>query len=532
MKKWLVCFLIGLLAVTGCGNEAEIDVQPSQEKIEVENKAEDGQADIDTAEKLPEVNSIQLYKDYIAYEEWGDVSVVCSSKRDVLKIIGEELETYPRLNNALETIGAEAAEQMSLFMADNTEYAMEEEENEYFNGYKDDSKMYVQRADDVIVSVKENAYQYTGGAHPMYAMSGLNIDPVTGEQLFITDVVTDFSKLVNVLNDKLIEKYGEETFYSVPEELLCEYTPEQFSWTMGYQGITFYFSPYELAPYAAGTQVVTLWFNEAEEWIDKKYMAAPVGGYVAELPMNEEVHVDLNVEDSKEDVLTIGRNFVEEEVFQLSVSINDETYCSEETFYYGEMDVSLACIPYGEKDRFYLYVKFTIETTDLYIYELTKDGIKFQGSLENVRMPGVVLEQWDAYNQTQAYMEQILTNPSEFTMISRMYLMGFMDGTKTYSADSEDGIPKSSADYYELPEDFAVLTSKRALEVEILPEKKIETVKEDTEFVYLRTDNKTYIDFRMDDGRECRVHFEEDSWGKTINGNLPEECFEGIPMYF
>jgi hypothetical protein len=93
---------------------------------------------------------------------------------------------------------------------------LEEEGNEYFSGYNDESEMYVQRADDVIVSIRESQYQYMGGAHPMSAYGGINIDPVAGELLTVNDVFPDSSKLVEVLSNKLIEKYGEDVFYPSP----------------------------------------------------------------------------------------------------------------------------------------------------------------------------------------------------------------------------------------------------------------------------------------------------------------------------
>lgn len=557
MKRLLVCILLGLFLVTGCGDSTEPDLESTTEKSEItenpgidkneitktpgieENDAVSSETDAPAVTEEDDVeeavvNTIQLYKDYLIFEERGEMDVVCRSKRDVIKIFGNEIDKYPKLKDVLEDISEKTVEQMTLFMSENADYALEEEGNEYFSGYNDESEMYVQRADDVIVSIRESQYQYMGGAHPMSAYGGINIDPVAGELLTVNDVFPDSSKLVEVLSNKLIEKYGEDVFYTSPEELLNEYEPEMFSWTVGYQGITFYFSPYELAPYAAGTQYVTIWFDEAKEWIDEKYMSAPSGGYVSELPLYEEFHLDFDAEDKEKEVLTVGQNFVGDDgdSFQLSVCINDTVCFSEETFYYGDLKTSLACIPEQGKDRYYLYVEYSIESTDLYVYELTEEGIHLQGILENVRMPGVVLEEWDSYNQTQMYMEPVLTDPSEFIMVSRMYLMGIMDGVKTYHADPKDGLPKADTDYYILPEDVAELTLKINLEVEILPGNDVEVIKEGTKFYYLHTDNETYMDFRMDDGRACRVYFEEKDWDKTINGFLPDECFEGIPNYF
>ena len=275
MKKLFVCFLMGLLLFAGCGNEIEDTTeQESEPSIPVEITKEESQKKEELTEEelaeteLAEVDLITLYKDSVVCEEWGNISVICSSRREIIKIFDEELEKYPKLNNALEDEAQKTADQMTHFMAENLSIAQEEEGNEYFDGYTDELALYVQRADNLIVSVRQDEYQYTGGAHPMYATGGFNIDPLTGENLTISDVVTDFSGLVELLGEKLVEKYGEDIFYDSPEVMLQEYTPEQFGWTMGYQGITFYFTPYELAPYAAGAPMVTIWFDEAKNFIE------------------------------------------------------------------------------------------------------------------------------------------------------------------------------------------------------------------------------------------------------------------------
>ena len=544
MKKVFVCFLMGLLLFAGCGKETEGVLQSSKEenvgRQEAENSVhteplkEVGKEEGLKEEEIPNVDLITLYKDYVAYEEWGKVGVICRAKGDIVRLFDEELEKYPKLENALEKENMATADLMMSFMTDNICYAREKDGNEYFYGYEDRLELSVQRADNLIVSVRQDQYQYTGAMRPLYASVGFNIDPCTGEKLTITDIVTDFSMLLDVLGKKLTDHYDEEMFYEPPTEILQTYTPDMFCWTMGYQGITFYFNAYELAPYAAGMQVVTVWFDEAEEWIDNKYMVSPKGGYVAELPMDKEIHVDLEEENQEKETLILSRNYVDEagECYQIAVSVNDEYDYSEEIFYYGDIKTFLACVPEQERERFYLYVQYTIESTDLYVYELTKEGMEYKGRVQNVNMPGKVLDQWDSYNQTQMYLQQVLSDPSKITMTSRMYLMGFMDGVKTYRADPKDGIPKATEEYYVLPEDFATLTSVRDLELEILPEKTKEVVPAGTQFVYLRTDNENYIDFRLDDGRECRVRFEKIAEDATIAGYLPEDCFEGIPMYF
>ena len=64
----------------------------------------------------------------------------------------------------------------------------------------------------------------------------------------------------------------------------------------------------------------------------------------------------------------------------------------------------------------------------------------------------------------------------------------------------------------------------------ILPENKVETVPAGTEFSFLRTDNESYVDLKMEDGRECRIEFEEIDYTSCSNGVPEWECFENL-MY-
>ena len=55
-----------------------------------------------------------------------------------------------------------------------------------------------------------------------------------------------------------------------------------------------------------------------------------------------------------------------------------------------------------------------------------------------------------------------------------------------------------------------------------------EEVPAGTEFHFLRTDNESYVDMKMDDGRDCRVHVEFDGWERTVNGISEYDAFDGI----
>ena len=107
-----------------------------------------------------------------------------------------------------------------------------------------------------------------------------------------------------------------------------------------------------------------------------------------------------------------------------------------------------------------------------------------------------------------------------------VYMLGTMVGTDTY--ELLDGKLDKDNIYYTLPETMQPLVSKVPLEVYVPEAEETEEVPAGTEFHFLRTDNESYVDMKMDDGRDCRVHVEFDGWERTVNGISEYDAFDGI----
>ena len=110
-----------------------------------------------------------------------------------------------------------------------------------------------------------------------------------------------------------------------------------------------------------------------------------------------------------------------------------------------------------------------------------------------------------------------------------MEILGTWSGRRMYSVHPEDGMPKPSEDYYYLSHTSYPIVSLIPLEVMMLPgETKVE-LPAGTKFYFLRTDGKSYVDARLEDGRECRIYVEFNGWEQSINGIDQWECFENLP---
>jgi hypothetical protein len=106
--------------------------------------------------------------------------------------------------------------------------------------------------------------------------------------------------------------------------------------------------------------------------------------------------------------------------------------------------------------------------------------------------------------------------------------LGTKTAVRSYCIDPANGtlIPKEAV--YRFAQEPAPIVSAVALDVIMLPENKMETLPAGTEFICLRTDNETWMELKLADGRECRIEIEEIDFTPTING-IPEwECFEEL----
>lgn len=100
-------------------------------------------------------------------------------------------------------------------------------------------------------------YYALGAAHGQYGSSVLNVDLSTGNQIKLKDVLADNYKsaLKSLARRKFLAQNGNEGWWFLDGDQPYELS-EVFSITR--KGITFFYQPYEIGPYAAGAPEVFL----------------------------------------------------------------------------------------------------------------------------------------------------------------------------------------------------------------------------------------------------------------------------------
>jgi hypothetical protein len=109
---------------------------------------------------------------------------------------------------------------------------------------------------------------YTGGVHPNESPVGKTYEVESGTEISVTNIFVPGSGYLEEFSRRTKEKFRSEFdqggfFEAGAEPRTINFT----SFTIDDKSITFYFGPYQIAPYAAGTQTITIPLSELEDYL-------------------------------------------------------------------------------------------------------------------------------------------------------------------------------------------------------------------------------------------------------------------------
>jgi len=119
---------------------------------------------------------------------------------------------------------------------------------------------------DEITSLVYTIYEFTGGAHGNTYFHTFTFDLANGTLITLDDLFAEgsdpFAVIAPIVETLLTEQLGD----AADPQWIVEGTgdnPDNYqNFSLSEDGITFYFPPYQVAFYAAGTQTVTIPFSE------------------------------------------------------------------------------------------------------------------------------------------------------------------------------------------------------------------------------------------------------------------------------
>ncbi|MFH1536637.1 MAG: DUF3298 domain-containing protein [Patescibacteria group bacterium] len=149
---------------------------------------------------------------------------------------------------------------------------------DYGEGYEDeefpstlDMDYTVVFANDDLVSIEITAYEYySGSAHGNSFTHGLNYDLNNKYELYLQDFFSDKTNFATKISEICIADLTDQLGYEYYDDAMLQegagpYADNFYHFTFDSDGMTFYFPPYYVAPYAAGTQEVIISYDEIGE---------------------------------------------------------------------------------------------------------------------------------------------------------------------------------------------------------------------------------------------------------------------------
>lgn len=457
-------------------------------------------------------------------------------------------EDYPLL---YEAINEAAATRMSNSdkWADETASQAESDYEEaakngysFYGPYNDYEEVSVKRSDNVVLSVYDNNSNYTGGAHGMYGVSCDNYDVNSGKKLDISDVIDSTKEeLDEIIKKKVLEAADEDIDFANIDEELANYqfnasndagsegSASPYTWYFSYDGMHVVFNPYEIASYASGMQDIVIGYDEYQGMIKEKYIPAKDTPYCVK---EDIAFLDSRYVSDYKDMHFEYTAYEDESTEDYMVSedfclVKDGKKAAVDSGFWVLNENSFDIYRVGTEDGkeyVYLFVPGDNDYTDLYVFDITGDDVKLAGK--------------DFYHDFEDNLDNwyvadpILTDPHNM----RLGSVGDAFGSYTYYGTYEvgaDGLPKSTSDEYYLVWKSEEAYSKADIKADYIDEagnvlEEGATIPKGEHFVPFRTDQKSYMDFKLDNGKMIRVKYTSFEYPRSIAEGEIDELFDGL----
>ena len=476
--------------------------------------------------------------------EEKDGTLIASGSYDTVSLTEETIIENIYLNTAIETENSvieQKYEETFSELKEAAENAFSEprEDTEEFAAGNMEGKIVPVRCDQSVLSFYEvTSLYYPGAAHGNVGYSGYNYKSATGERITLADVFKDPAALKPVVA-KYLRAQADGSPIEDAEDALQYYFDEgnmdDLTWVIDQDGVTFLFSPSDIAPYAMGALEAKISFDGESSLFTGNY--GPSGdGYAKTMSPFTELRVDLDGDGSDEKLSVTGVYEEENEVNAYSgiqVSVGDQV-CTEDEYCYSMQP----CFVHTKDGRNYVYVVAASDNDypELVVFEIRDNAPALVGKMDGTGYASAFYPAYldGEYSPDQSVYERYpMIDPSKFALGTRMQLMSTYSGRRFYEV-GEDGMPAPLSDYYEIDADIT-LTSLVPLTAETVDLKTEEATGEEkeipagTKLNFWRTNGTDLVDMRTDDmevGEAFRFKVETGD-GQTVNGIKLEEAFDG-----
>jgi len=278
------------------------DTQKSEETRQAADVTDEPEADAD-------IEVLDLQKQLYGFYEWEEDYLLVQSEYSHVTLWEEDAAKYPEMAEILRQKAAMIKRSMedeydNFCVSAREEMAMA---GQWLDTWVSTLDIQVRRADSVAISLLSDSYSDYGWIEEFRGMHGSNYDTQTGQELMLSDVIKDIDAIPALVEQELNSHMwaGDFSYDGVVTDYFNNTPEDGISWTLDYNGVTFYFTDGDLAEIGFGRQTATVDFARYPELFYEKYMAVP-DAYMVELPMDNSFFTDLNEDGDLEELNITG----------------------------------------------------------------------------------------------------------------------------------------------------------------------------------------------------------------------------------
>ncbi len=137
------------------------------------------------------------------------------------------------------------------------------------------------RLDDFVLSLFGNSVSHQGAHHPVVESQSANYNMLTGEVLTLGSILKDSNALQKIYEQMLIvaeSAVEEKQLYPDYAQVIADRFTRNPSfdedWFFSPSGLSFYFEPYEIAPYTAGVVILEIPYEQLAGLINDSFFPA------------------------------------------------------------------------------------------------------------------------------------------------------------------------------------------------------------------------------------------------------------------
>lgn len=270
MKKFiclLLCFVL-LICIAGCKKNGSATSAQTDANQQVGTDGPVAQKPLISV-SMPVINE-SLKSD--------DGTVLCNYIYQDMAIIFPDPEIADKVYiDFLNRVDATRTTADSLYADANSAYTVSNSWSPYLCQYT----YAPERIDQSILSMFGTYATYNGIGRPDVVYLGLTYDLITGDELTLSNILSEGASVdslidlvVAALEVQKEEKFLDENFAQTVKENFSGTYSEYNSWYFNQTGLSFFFSPYEIAPYASGVITVQIPYEKLPGIIKDDYFPA------------------------------------------------------------------------------------------------------------------------------------------------------------------------------------------------------------------------------------------------------------------